>query len=148
MGAKMTAVLIFIGILVDTGVLAYRLDRDLDSVMDRAQVAADASDMLGYTRTLAANMRTYGVTSGHTALLLTNPRNDLALEYQAVQRLVERLEQIQGLPKDDVAYQTALDDMRGIVREMPRLRDGVLWVRRWWVAVLLLVAWFRLQLLD
>jgi hypothetical protein len=60
-----------------------------------------------YTRTLARHMRTYSVTSGHTALILTKPGNDMALEDQAVLRLVERLEPIEKLSKHNVAYQTA-----------------------------------------
>jgi hypothetical protein len=129
------AVLIAVAVVGQAGIYAYQLDRDLDSVMDRAQVAADASDMLRYTRTLAANMEKYGAISGHTALIFTNPRNDLALQYQTVERLVERLEQVQSLPRDAVAYQSALDDMRGIIREMPRLQMGVLWIQRWWLFV-------------
>jgi hypothetical protein len=120
-------VLVVIILVVNAGRTNYYLDRDLDSVMDRAQVSADASDMLGYMQTLRANLLRYDATSGHTAYVFQNPRNDLALQYQTVQRIIERLEQIQALPRDSIAYQSALDDIRGIIREMPRPADGVWW---------------------
>jgi hypothetical protein len=122
--------LAFLGALAlcaQVGLFAYHLDRDLDSLLDRAQVAANAGDMLGYMQSLRANMVRYHATSGHTAYILQTPRNDLGLYYQAVERIIERLTQVQHLEPDTAAYQTALDDVRGIVRELPRLRDGVLW---------------------
>lgn len=70
--------------------------------MDRAQVAADANDMLTYMRTVRA-------------------------KYQAVERIIERLEQLKDAPHDATAYQSGLDDVRGIVRELPRLEGELLW---------------------
>ena len=117
-----------------------RLNRDLDSVQDRAQISANPQDMLGYLRTMRDNMVSHGAASGHTALLLRTPATDLALHFQAVNSVIERLEQIQGLPVDSAAYQTALDDLRGVLREMPRIASGVFWVRYgWWMALLALV---------
>jgi hypothetical protein len=84
----------------------YRLDRDLDSVMDRAQVSADASDMLSYMRTLRDNLRSYESIQGHTAYVFKNPRNDLALQFQTVERIIQRLEQLQQLSRDSEAYQS------------------------------------------
>jgi hypothetical protein len=78
--------------LIFLGNLLYHLDRDLDSVMDRAQVAADAGDMLDYVRTLSANMRANKATTGNTALVFKTPRTELALQFQTVQRIVERLD--------------------------------------------------------
>jgi hypothetical protein len=127
-------------ILVYGGLQSFHLNRDLDSVQDRAQIAANPQDMLVYLRTLRANMVKYAATSGHTALLLQTPATDLALHTQALDSMIARLEQIQGLPVDSAAYQTALDDLRGVLREMPRIASGVFWVRYvWWLALLALV---------
>jgi hypothetical protein len=124
------------------GLQAYHLNRDLDSVQDRAQIAANPQDMLVYLRTMRDNMVTYGATSGHIALLLKTPATDLALQFQAVNSVIGRLEQIQGLPVDSAAYQTALDDLRGVLREMPRIASGVFWVQYgWWMGLLGLVCW-------
>jgi hypothetical protein len=88
------------------------------------------------------NMMKYGATSGHTALLLKTPATDLALHFQAVNSVIGRLEQIQGLPVDSAAYQTALDDLRGVLREMPRIASGVFRVQYgWWMELLALVCW-------
>jgi hypothetical protein len=124
------------------GLQLFHLNRDLDSIQDRAQIAANPQDMLVYLRTMRDNMVTYGATSGHTALILKTPANDLALHFQAVKSVIGRLEQIQGLPVDSAAYQTALDDLRGVLREMPRIASGVFWVQYgWWLALLGLVCW-------
>lgn len=104
-----------------------QLDTDLNSVLDRAQVSADASDMLAYMRMLQANLERHGATTGHTAYVLKNPRNDLALQFQTVQRITERLEQIESLPRHSIAYRSSLDDIRGVIREMPRPAHSVLW---------------------
>ncbi len=51
---------------------------------------------------------------------LASLRNDLVLQYHTVQRIIERLEQIEALPRESAVYQSALDDIRGVIREMPR----------------------------
>ena len=118
----------------------YDLGRDLDSVQDRAQIAANPRDMLAYLQTLRDNIEEHGATSGHTALLMKTPGTDLALQFQAINSVIDRLEQIQALPVDSAAYQTALDDLRGVLRETPRIAGGVFWVRYgWWLGLLALV---------
>lgn len=132
-------------------VWSYQLERDMDAVINRAQVAADAEDMHGYTLQLQANMERLGVTSGYTAVIFKRPDNNMALHYQAVKRINERLQQVVRLPKNDVAYQTALDDLRGVLRELPNPAGSVLWVRfgvfaLWGCIILWLItaiAWFK-----
>jgi hypothetical protein len=129
-----------IGVLAFGGVQLFELNRDLDSIQDRGQIAANREDMLGYLRTLSENMVKHAATSGHTALLLKTPANDLALHFQALNSVIGRLEQIQDLPADSAAYQTALDDLRGVLREMPRIASGVFWVQHgWWMAIVAVV---------
>ena len=122
------------------GLQSYYLDRDLDAVQDRAQVSANPQDMLDYLRTWRDNLEKHGATTGHTALLMKTPATDLALHFQAVNSVIRRLEQIQALPADSAAYQTALDDLRGVLREMPRIARGVFWVHYgWWLGLLAIV---------
>jgi len=119
---------------------SYQLERDLDSVQDRAQIAANPRDMLGYLHTLRDNMERHGATTGHIALIMKTPATDLALQFQAINSLIDRLEQIQALPIDSAAYQTALDDLRGVLRETPRIARGVFWVQYgWWLGLAALV---------
>lgn len=133
----------WIGLLVIIGfwgLQSYYLDRDLDAVQDRAQIAANPRDMLTYLGTLLENLEKHRATTGHTALLMKTPATDLALHFQAVNSVMTRLEQIQALPPDSTAYQTALDDLRGVLREMPRIGDRLFWVRyAWWLGLLALV---------
>ena len=107
----------------------YQLDRDLDSLMERAAVAADAEDMRHYLEQLALNMRIYDAMSGHAAYIFKNPRNDLGAQYQGIQRSIERLRDLESLRATDPSYQRGLDDLRGIVREMPRIGFGVFLIR-------------------
>lgn len=120
----------------------YRLDRDIDSLIDRAQVAADREDMLEYMVQLKVNMEKWGMVRGHTALIFKNPRNDMALHYRAVQRIIGRLDSIKELPKSETAYQVALDDLRGTIRELPNLSGDWIWVKYgWWVVLVGVALW-------
>ena len=132
-----------IGLMVSLGfggLQSYYLNRDLDSVQDRAQIAAEPEDMLAYVRTMRDNMQKYRATTGHRALLMKTPATDLALHLQAINSVIRRLEQIEALPADSAAYQTGLDDVRGVLRETPRIAQSVFWVQYgWWLGVLALV---------
>lgn len=106
----------------------YQADRDLDSVLARAQVAGDREDMLEYMIQFRDNMKKYGLESGHTAYIFKTPINDMALHYKTVNRVIERIEEIGDLSKSDTAYQVALDDLRGVIRELPNVGDGWVWI--------------------
>lgn len=109
----------------------YLLNRDIEAVAHRAQVSADAEDMLNYMQTLKANMEEHGITEGHTALIFKKPSNDLSLLYASVSRIVERLKQIQNMSKSETSYQVALDDLRGTIRELEEPTLGFIWVNNW-----------------
>src|SRR5688500_15693785 len=101
--------------------------------------------MLTYLRALDANMVAHGATTGHTALLLKTPANDLALHTRAVSSVIARLEQVQRLPPDAAAYQAGLDDVRGVLREMPAIAGGLFWVQSgWWMSLVAFVCVVRL----
>lgn len=109
----------------------YKLNRDIEAVAHRAQVAADAEDMLQYMQTLKANMEHHGMTMGYSALVFKQPSNDLSLLYESVNQIISRLEEVKDLPKSDTAYQVALDDLRGTIRELEAPSLGVVWTRYW-----------------
>ena len=130
------AALAFFAVIIAAPMQYYNLNRDVDSLHDRAQIAANPQDMLVYLRALRANLTKHGATSGHTALLVKTPANDLALHFQALNSVIRRLQQVEGLPPDSAAYQTALDDLRGVLREMPRVGAGVFRVQYgWWMGL-------------
>jgi hypothetical protein len=128
----------------------YEYDTRVDSLIERAQISADREDMHEQLVLLRTNFEDLGWTTGHFAVIWKTPRNDLSLHYRAIVRLIERLEAISELPKSDVAYQTALDDIRGTVREIPNPGRPMLWVKYWWMWTLWglagTVLWFWLTL--
>lgn len=119
----------------------YVYDSRVDAVIERAQVAADRDDVRNWLTELRANLEDLEWTSGHFAVVWRTPENDLAQHYQTVCRLIERLDAISILPKGDVAYQTALADVRGTIRELPNPGAGMLWVRYWWTVALAGIGW-------
>jgi CHASE3 domain sensor protein len=118
----------------------YQLNRDIEAVAHRAQVAANVEDMLQYMQTLKVNMERHGMTSGYTALIFKQPDNDLSLLYESVNKIIDRLEQIREIPKSETTYQVALDDLRGTIRELEAPSLGFLWVNNW-VLFLLYALW-------
>ncbi len=123
------------------GFKGYELGRDIDALEHRAQVAADAEDMLGYMQTLKGNLEKYDATHGYTAVIFKTPANDLGLLYESVNRIISRLEQIKELPKNEAAYQVGLDDLRGTIRELEAPAEGILWVRNWGLIWIMLLIW-------
>jgi hypothetical protein len=122
---------VFIGIfLISQG---YQLDRDVESVAHRAQVAADVPDMLEYMKELKAGMERHGMIRGHTALIFKNPANDLALLSGSIARIITRLEAVKDIPRTETTYQVALDDIRGTIRELEPPSMGFLWVQYWFL---------------
>lgn len=133
---------IYVIVAVIFGVVGmYHYHRDLDAVIDRAQVAANAEKMLEYMQKLKGNMENLDAISGHTALVFKTDINDLAQHYEAVENIIERLEGVKGLPRSETAYQVALDDLRGTIRELPNPAQGLFWVRYLWWMILILVVW-------
>lgn len=110
---------------------SYKLNRDIEAIAHRAQVAADAEDMLEYMQTLKTNMERHGMTVGYSALVFKQPSNDLSLLYESVNSIIGRLEEVKDLPKSDTAYQVALDDLRGTIRELEAPSLGVVWTHYW-----------------
>lgn len=135
------ALLFTVFAIVSSSVLYYNVSKDTDALINRAQVAADREDMHAYLVELRGNLEDRGMTRGHTALIFRKPDNDLALNYQAINRLIERLEGIAEISKSDTAYQVALDDIRGTLRELPNPAFGYTWVANHWMLWLGLVLW-------
>lgn len=111
----------------------YGLSRDIDALVGRAQVAADREDMIEYLTELKYNLESRDMDRGHFALIFTTPANDLALHFKTVSRLLERLKSIKDIPKNETAYQVALDDIRGTIRELPNPGMGYLWTQYWFL---------------
>ena len=106
----------------------YQLNRDVVFVAYRAQVAADVPDMLKYIRELKSGMERHGMTRGHTAPIFKNSTNDLEKLNSSISSIITRLEAIKDIPRTEMTYQVALDDIRGTIRELRGHSKGYLWV--------------------
>lgn len=119
----------------------YVLVRDVDALVDRAQVAANSDDMTEYMTELKKNLERHNMTHGHFALIFETPANDLALNFKAINRILARLQSIKDLPKNGTAYQVALDDIRGTIRELPNPAMGYLFAKYWFLFLLIPGIW-------
>jgi len=133
---------------VVTIAISFPFYREIDAMVYRAQVSADAGKMADRLDETLANMERYGVTQGHAALIFHSPENDVALDYEALRDLRDRASGISTLDRLSVEYQTALDDMRGTLREITvdawyyaLIRQPSLWVA-WVLTVLWCVMFF------
>ncbi len=110
------------------GIKHYTIDRDITSLLDRAQVSSSAEDMLEYMTKLISAMESRGMTKGHNATVFKKPRTDMSLIYKSVIRSIERLTRVANMNIESIEYQTALDDIRGTLRELDLQAYG------WWMS--------------
>lgn len=120
----------------------YHVTADVDSVMHRAQVAADADDMLSYMQTLKANLEKHDMIRGYSVPIFQTPANDLSLLYESVNKIISRLEKIKDLSRSDTAYQVGLDDLRGTIRELERPSGSTVFTRFIPLIGIVIVTWF------
>lgn len=132
MGLGIFLCLLAIGLWIGWGVGHWFLAKDTLRVLNRAQVAAEAKDMYGYITMLREEMEERGMIKGHAALIFKTPLNNMKLIYQTVLRTQERLEAIKDISPSETTYQVALDDLRGVLRELDLCTGGWFWAHHWW----------------
>lgn len=140
-------VLLGVGLLIYCGVASWMLSRDTTAILERAQVAANAADMLDYVSQLEENMSERGMTEGYAAVVFKTPYNDMSLIYKSLTKIRERLVQVKDLPQADTTYQVALDDLRGTLRELDVCASGWFWARKGWWLLLIAAVGFGLAML-
>lgn len=130
------------------------LGADIGAPLNRAQVAAQADDMDKYIAQVQTGMEKHGLTEGHwgfDALLgiQRNVDNDFGVAYEAVKNIRTRLGVTKSFERNSTQYQVAMDDLRGIIREL-NIGQQVwnVWNNHWWIlliyvgAVVLLIVGF------
>ncbi len=127
-----------ISLLILTGALSYvlwgyPLQRDVWGVLDRAQITAESDDMLRFVKDARISLgEKNGLFSGKSqakgncALIFKEPSNSLDAQYLAIRNIEKRLERTNEFDKNSVEYQSAIDDIRGTIRELPYL-DCWIW---------------------
>jgi hypothetical protein len=122
--SKAVLVVLIISVLLSIGAWGvyvnntWRMDQDIDSWKNRAQVASNPADMEKYLLNAKSGMIKWGLTTGHAALIFVTPFNDYVLINDALDRTIERCNAVKHLNITSVEYQTALDDIRGQIREL------------------------------
>ena len=97
--------------------LQWQVDQDTTANLDRAVQSSNATDMKHYIQDAQAGMDKWGYDEGHYALIFKTPQNNATLDYQASERMVDRLDRIEHKSSDSTEYQVAIDDIRGTIRD-------------------------------
>lgn len=97
---------------------SYHIQRDIVAPFERAQVSATADNMLKYIQQGKAALEMKGWTSGHTAYVFKTETTDMALVYESIIGLEDRLKLINSMEPASMEYQSGMDDCRGIIREL------------------------------
>lgn len=131
-------VIMFVGIgwTVSNGWTTYEIGRDTTAYLNRAQVSSNPDDMHGYLVQCRDGMEEWELTDGYAALIFKTPENDMILVMQALDRSIERCEDIQTMDEMSPEYQTALDDVRGQIRELDIQASARYWTINWIVLLL------------
>ena len=117
----------------------YKLEKSLDANINRAQWAGNAKDMKNYIEQVKIVMEEKGLTRGYFALVFKKPDNDWSLHYKTINRIIERLNAISNEPENSTTYQVALDDIRGVIRELPNPSNAQIWCWYWYIYFLLAI---------
>ncbi len=107
-----------ITIIVSGVYIHWQIERDVISKIDRAEVSGDAKDMNEYLKESKKGMEKWGYTDGHYALIFKTSWNDASKDYRAVKKAIKRTENLMEVNESSTTYQTGMDDVRGIIRDI------------------------------
>jgi len=96
----------------------YVVHRETGAWLNRAQVSSSAEDMDNYLEKLETGMEEFELTDGNAAFVFKTPDNDMELIMKAIEKARVRLGEIKQMSIASVEYQTGLDDVRGVLREL------------------------------
>ena len=135
--SKIKKVFSLINIFIIIGILiypvyyiswTYPLERDVWGVLDRAQISAESEEMYNLVNEAITNLENKkslfsGIpqSEGYCALIFKKPSNNLKMQYTALSNIRIRLERTNTFDKNSVEYQSAIDDIRGTIREIDYL---------------------------
>ena len=130
-----------LGLSIWMGVGCYRVKRDTTSWLYRAQVSAEPSDMVDYLQKVKEGMKRWGLTEGSANLVFKKPSTDMRLIMKSIDSAISNLKPTIKMDRGSTAYQVALDNQRGILREL-ELYSFARWnVNVWLVNILIAVSW-------
>ena len=142
------AILVTIGWISGAAVAVYdnwQVEKDTVAWLDRAQVASNPFDMQDYLLKCKAGMEKWEITSGHSAFILETPENDMALIMEALQQNIDRCDNIKNFSETSIEYQTALNDVRGAIRELDlHAPEGWWYIHALWLSVWAWLGWIMM----
>lgn len=147
----LTVIALVLGIL---GVVRwYGIYADVDATIDRAQLMSTPKVMADELDVVIRRMESYGMTSGHAALIFRNPLNDMALEYTTLKNVRDNARQIQNEPVTSVTFQTGMKNMRDNLTALHVLeyywfmiRDPLFWALvTFGILAVILWVWYFLE---
>ena len=127
--------IIFIIIGISGGISNYYtsvdVGRDTTAWLNRAQVASNPEDMAEYLEKCRDGMIEWELTDGDSILFFATPEHDMELVMAALESNLERCYKIQEMDPYSPEYQTALDDVRGAIRELNLQAVSRYWTKNW-----------------
>jgi len=99
----------------------YPMSRDVWSKLNRAQTSAEADVMANYVSEAISGLTSREQIDGYCTLFFPTADNDLSVQYKTLQNILVRLERAKTFDKNSPEYQTAIDDIRGTIREIRRI---------------------------
>lgn len=130
--------IVFAGCLYFGIVQNWSVTRDTTAWLDRAQVASNPTDMREYLINCRDGMIEWDLDTGHDAIIFETPENDMELVMKALENSISRCYEVETMNTTSPEYQTALDDLRGQIRELDIHSTGRYWVKHWyilWIAI-------------
>ena len=142
------AILVTIGWIGGAAVAVYdnwQVGKDTNAWLERAQVASNPFDMQDYLLKCKAGMEKWEVTSGHAVFIFETPENDMSLIMEALQSNIDRCDKIKNFSATSIEYQTALDDVRGAIRELDLHTPPSWWyIHAFWLALWAWLGWIAM----
>ena len=107
----------------------YPLDRDVWDKLDRAELMAESDDILKLVQEARISLKQKkslimrkSQSEGHCALIFKKPSNSLKAQNEILVNIENRLKRTNTFDKYGVEYQTAIDDIRGTLRDLKYIK--------------------------
>ena len=94
------------------------VSRDIDALKNRAQVSNSPSKMAELLEQMLVNMEERGFETGYGSLLVKSEWTSIIAIKENINQVLGRLEVVKTMPRESDAWQQAMDDIRGTLREL------------------------------
>ena len=148
---KLSILAILFGVLavilsIMVGVKAYFIHRDTGTWLNRAQIAAQADDMLYYLKQADTGLSKWQYENGYAAIIFKTPWNNADMDRKAISQAINRVETINSMNRSSMEYQAGMDDVRGLIREIRIAPEYFYFIHSQFTAVFIgmIVSWLTL----